>query len=248
MKIITSEFGHSYETYSFAYTMYAKKEEGDNLKDIYEKGFLPFSGARDVYDMFYMARSVRAHIQGWEPTSENRRVLRKFDGEFTKHSRTVADMRHDEHFFELCLSYFNLAHGNVMPRERLELILDTGLISRIIEYRKNDTAVAYLLLVEGETFSHYWFSFFKQEYAKSALGMWLALDHIRESKESKEYFYFGTGYAEKALYKTNVEPLSFWNGTEWVQDVNILKALCRSDNTRAIDAHKDMYKASLSLF
>lgn len=248
MKIIASEFGHSYETYSFAYTLYAKREEGDDLKSIYEKGFLPFSGAKDVYDMFYMARSVRSHVRTWEPTSENRRVLRKFDGEFTKISRSVKDVRHDEGFFELCLSYFNLAHGNVMPRERLELILDTKLISRVIEYRKDDTPVAYLLLVEGENFSHYWFSFFKQEYMKSALGMWLALDHIREITGKKDYFYFGTGYAEKALYKTNVEPLSFWNGTEWVHDVKLLKALCRSDTTRHIDNHQDDFKSHLKLF
>lgn len=248
MKIITSEFGHSYETYSFAYTLYAKKEDSDTLENIYEKGFLPFSGAKHVYDMFYMARSVRSHIEGWEPTSENRRVLRKFDGEFTKHTRSSADVRHDESFFELCLSYFNLAHGNVMPRERLELILDTGLISRIIEYRKDNVPVAYLLLVEGETFSHYWFSFFKQEFMKSALGMWLALDHIREIKDSKKYFYFGTGYAEKALYKTNVEPLSYWDGTEWVKDVKKLKELCRSDSVRHIDSHIDSYKSHLELF
>lgn len=248
MKIITSEFGHSYETYSFAYTLYAQRELGDDLHSIYEKGFLPFSNAQDVYDMFYMARSVRSHIKNWEPTSENRRVLRKFDNEFTKHSREVSDVRHDEDFFNLCLSYFNLAHGNVMPRGRLELILDTKLISRIIEYRKNNIPVAYLLLVEGETFSHYWFSFFKEEYMKSALGMWLALDHIREIKDTKEYFYFGTGYAEKALYKTNVEPLSFWNGTEWIHDVAILKALCRSDTVRHIDNHQDAFKANLKLF
>jgi arginyl-tRNA--protein-N-Asp/Glu arginylyltransferase len=248
MKIITSEFGHSYETYSFAYTLYAKREEGDNLETMYERGFLPFSGAKKVYDMFYMARSVRSYVRNWEPTSENRRVLRKFDGEFVKMSRSVEDLRHDEGFFDICLSYFNLAHGNVMPRERLELILDTGLISRIIEYRKDETPVAYLLLVEGENFSHYWFSFFKQEYMKSALGMWLALDHIREIKDKKEYFYFGTGYAEKALYKTNVEPLSFWNGTEWINDTKLLKELCRSDGVRHIDNHKDYFKAHLELF
>lgn len=248
MKIIASEFGHSYETYSFAYTIYAKREKNDNLQEIYEKGFLPFSGAKNVYDMFYMARSVRSYVRDWEPTSENRRVLRKFDGEFTKHSRSVKDVRHDEGFFDICLSYFNLAHGNVMPRKRLELILDMGLISRVIEYQKDGTPIAYLLLVEGENFSHYWFSFFKQEYMKSAMGMWLALDHIRDMKGKKDYFYFGTGYAEKALYKTNVEPLSFWNGTEWVHDTKLLKALCRSDAVRHIDNHKDAFKANLELF
>lgn len=249
MKIFASEFGHSYKTYSFAYSIYAQREEGDTLSSIYEKGFLPYSGSRGVQDIFYMARGTRADITDWQPTSENRRVLRLFDEQFTKIAKKVEDIRHDETFFTLCLSYFNLAHGSVMPRERLELILDMGLVSSIIEYQKDGIPQAYLLLVEDETMSHYWFSFYKHEYAKTSLGMWLALDHIRElSKNGKKYFYFGTCYAEKALYKTNVEPLEFWNGREWVQDTALLKSLCRSDEKRHIDNHYDLFKSTLEHF
>jgi arginyl-tRNA--protein-N-Asp/Glu arginylyltransferase len=250
MKIFASEFGHSYETYSFAYTLYAQREKGDNLALIYEKGFLPYSGSHNMYDIFYMARSVRAKIKEWEPSSENRRVLRKFDNIFVKVSKPVKDVRNDETFFNLCLSYFNLAHGSAIKRERLELILDMGLITRVIEYQKNEVPVAYLLLVEDETFAHYWFSFYKEEYVKTAFGMWLALDYIREIKNNsnKEYFYFGTCYAQKALYKTNVTPLEFWDGKEWIEDIAKLKALCRSDEERHIDNHNDAFKAKLEIF
>lgn len=249
MKIFASEFGHSYETYSFAYGIYLKYEEGDVLSEIYEKGFLPYSGAKEVKDIFYMARGTRADIRKWEPTSENRRVLRLFDGQFEKVTKSVAEIRHDETFFTLCLSYFNLAHGSVMPRERLELVLDMGLVSSVIEYKKDGAPEAYLLLVEDETISHYWFSFYKSEYAKTSLGMWLALDHIRGlAKSGKSYFYFGTCYAEKALYKTNVEPLEFWNGATWVNDTPLLKSLCRSDTERHIDDHNDLFKDGLRRF
>ena len=79
--------------------------------------------------------------------------------------------------------------------------------------------------------------------------MWLALDHIRDlEKTTKEYFYFGTCYASKALYKTNVEPLSFWNGESWVYDTTLLKELCRGDDTRHIDNHHDLFKAKLDRF
>ncbi len=249
MQLFASEFGHSYETYSFAYTLYLKREHGDKLHEIYERGFLPYSGSKGIRDIFYMARGTRADIRKWEPTSENRRVLRMFDGMFEKKLRTVEDILHDETFFNLCLSYFNLAHGSVMPRERLELILSMNLINSIVEYAKDGIPVAYLLLVEDEVMSHYWFSFYAHEYAKSSMGMWLALDHIRElSKNGKHYFYFGTCYAEKALYKTNVEPLEFWNGKEWIKDTPLLKSLCRSDNERHIDDRHDLWKAHLEQF
>ncbi len=249
MKIFASEFGHSYETYSFAYTLYAKKEDADTLSELYEQGFLPYSGAKNVYDLFYMARSVRSKIQEWNPSSENRRVLRLYDGIFTKKIKSLSEIRNDKHFINLCLSYFNLAHGSVMPRERLDLILDTNLITTVIEHSLTDIPVAYILLVEDEKISHYWFSFFSHEYAKSSLGMWLGLDHIRDLKGgTKEYFYFGTCYAEKALYKTNVEPLSFWNGRIWSDDIKELKKLCRSDTERHIDTHNDLLKNTFELF
>jgi hypothetical protein len=249
MKIFASEFGHSYTTYSFAYSVYAKKEEGDTLHSIYEQGFLPYSGSRNIKDVFYMARGTRSCVKDWKPTSENRRVLRLFDGTFEKIYKKVEDVRNDETFFTLALSYFNLAHGSAMPRERLDLILDMGLITTIVEYKKDGVAKAYLLLVEDEHISHYWFSFYDHEYMKSSLGMWLALDHIRDlSEHGKQYFYFGTCYAEKALYKTNVEPLEFWDGTTWINDTKRLKELCRSDEYRHIDDHYDIFKASLQQF
>lgn len=249
MKIIVSEFGHSYETYSFAYSLYAQRENGDTLATIYEKGFLPYSGSKNIKDIFYMARGTRAYIKDWKPTSENRRVLRMFDGMFEKKIKTVSEIRNDETFFTLSLSYFNLAHGNVMPRERLELILDMNLVSSVIEYVQDGVPQAYLLLVEDAVMSHYWFSFYREEYVKTSLGMWLALDHIRDlSASGKSYFYFGTCYAEKALYKTNVEPLEFWDGAKWVHDTKRLKELCRSDNSRHIDNHFDLFKATFESF
>lgn len=249
MKIFASEFGHSYETYSFAYSLYLKREEGDTLADLYEKGFLPYSGSKGIKDVFYMARGTRAEIRNWKPTSENRRVLRMFDGHFEKKYKNVDEIRNDPAFFELCLSYFNLAHGSVMPRERLELILDMNLVTTVVEYTKEGVPQAYLLLVEDEIMSHYWFSFYKHDYAKTSLGMWLALDHIRDlSTNGKKYFYFGTCYAEKALYKTNVEPLEFWNGEIWVHDTALLKSLCRSDSKRHIDNHFDLFKSDLEQF
>lgn len=249
MKLFASEFGHSYETYSFAYSLYAEREEHDSIEAIYEKGFLPYSGSRGLKNIFYMARGTRAYIRDWKPTSENRRVLRFFDGIFEKKIHKVEDIRNNEQFFNLCISYFNLAHGGAMPRERLELILDSGLVTSIVEYSKDNEPQAYLLLVETEHISHYWFSFFKEEYIKSSLGMWLALDHIRSfSQSGGTYFYFGTCYAEKALYKTNVEPLEFWNGREWVQDTPLLKALCRSDTKRHIDNHLDLFKEGFEQF
>ncbi|MDI9325420.1 MAG: GNAT family N-acetyltransferase [Alphaproteobacteria bacterium] len=249
MKKSTFEFGHSYETYSFAYCLYVEKEKKDTLSDIYNAGYLPFTAAKGIKNIFYMARSARYPVQQWKETSENKRVFKKFDDVFEKEILSVADIRHDTHFFDVSLTYFKKTHGLVMPRKRLELILDFGIIKEVVVYKKDGVAQAYILITGDDVCSHYWFSFYDVEYQKSSLGMWLALDYIRSMKKTKQtYFYFGTCYAEKALYKTNIEPLEYWDGSVWVKDKNSLKTLCRTDTTRKISGHKDMYKSNLELF
>jgi hypothetical protein len=54
-------------------------------------------------------------------------------------------------------------------------------------------------------------------------------------------------YGEKALYKTNFEPLEWWNGEEWRSDIKQLKERGRSDGPRAV-APMDAWKEGKSFF
>lgn len=243
MKLFSSELAHNYETYTFGYTNYALREAGDSLSNIYEQGFLPYSGSRTVRDVFYMARSARVVLTTFELSSENRRIAKKFDGVFTKRRIANKDFDADETFYTFCLNYFVTQHGAVMPRERLVHIMECGLITHIIEYRVQEKIAAYILEVEDGTMGHYWFSFYAPEYVKQSLGLWLMQDALTDAKQrGLSHYYLGTVYGEKALYKTNFGPLEWWNGTLWNSDVQTLKERGRQDGDRVLtltDAWKD---------
>lgn len=233
MKRFNSEFAYSYTTYSFGYCEYAVVEAGDTLSEVYEQGFLPYSGTPDVPHTCYMARSARVALDGFSPSSENRRIAARFDNHFTKEIVPLSefDIR-DEGFRSFCLEYFAKRHGeNVMPPTRLDTILGCGFITHIVRYTNAEGApVAYVFLADDPTMSHFWFSFYDLSLAFKSLGMWLMIDCAREAARSgKRYFYIGTVYGEKALYKTNFESLEFWDGNVWVQDIRKLKALSRQD-------------------
>ena len=234
MKIIRNEFGHEYEKYRFGYCEYAELEPDDKTADFYEKGFLPYSADTSVHNMFYMARSARLALSSFEFSSENRRIKKRFDDTFSNRSLSVKEARDDSRIRKMFLNYFKLRHGKeIMPAERFDTILASSLPLRVIIYEKEKELVAVVLEVADETFGHFWFSAYDLSYAKQSLGMWLMLDAVRNAKAiGKKHYYIGTVYGEKALYKTNLGSLEFWNGSTWSTDLIHLKKLARTESRK----------------
>lgn len=250
MKKFHSEFGHNYKTYSFSYANYCVKEKKDKLSDIYSSGYLPYSGSPGVKDVFYMARSARVPLGSLALSSENRRVARKFDGKLTRSTTLFknCDIGNSD-FRSFCVNYFSKRHGPlVMPEERLKTLFNSGLITHVISYYTNENPTAYVFEVSDKDMTHFWYSFYDLSLVYQSLGMWLMLDSARNAKNSgKEYFYAGTVYGEKALYKTAFENIEYWNGREWTADKRELKKLGRSDNERVVNIMDD-WKNKIELF
>ena len=237
MKKFSSEFSHNYKKYSFGYANYCLKEKSDKLADLYASGHLPYSGSPGIKNIFYMARSARVPLKQFSLTSENRRIAKKFDGEFSYKLFDIHDFDvKDKEFISFCVEYFAKRHGPlVMPKERILTILQSGLVTHIAAYYKNKQPAAYVFEVSDDSMTHFWFSFYNLDYIHQSLGMWLMLNSARMAKErSIEYFYVGTVYGEKALYKTAFKNIEHWSGDAWVNDIKKLKTLSRTDNNRAV--------------
>ncbi|KND50577.1 MAG: hypothetical protein AB202_03790 [Parcubacteria bacterium C7867-007] len=231
MHLRFSEFGHEYESYSFGYTVHGAREAGDNLTDLYAQGFLPYSSIGVDPNLFYMSRSVRVPVGIHTPSSENRRILKKFNDQFNCTYLEGDELKASPSFRALMLAYFAERHGtDIMPPERLEQILKRDIPLRAAEYRHNDVPVAYVLEVVEGSFLHYWYSCYDLTHANGSLGMWLMLDAIRRAQEEhREYVYLGTAYGEKGRYKTNIAPLEFWDGNTWNSDSALLSQLMKKD-------------------
>lgn len=226
-----AEFGHEYESYSFGYTVHGVREETDQLAQVYEQGFLPYSNIGADPNLFYMSRSVRVPVSAYAPSSENRRILKKFDDTFTCRYIEGEELRTSSSFRSLMLAYFAERHGaQVMPPERLEQILARDLPLRAAVYEKEGSPIAYVLEITEPGFLHYWYSCYDLSYAHASLGMWLMLDAIRRAHaEQREHVYLGTAYGEKGRYKTNIPALEYWDGNAWIADSRQLQTLMKQD-------------------
>jgi arginyl-tRNA--protein-N-Asp/Glu arginylyltransferase len=227
MRIFHREFGARYETYEFGYAIYGAQERADALADIYRAGFLPHSADPEVRDLFYMARSVRVPLADFKETSENRRILKKFEGAFSRTMLSSEELAADPAFLPCFQHYFESRHGErVMSTARAEGILASPHPLRAVRYEKDGTLAGYVLEIADEGFAHYWYSCYDDAYTGTSFGMWLMLDAIARAKEDgRAHIYLGTAYGAKGRYKTNFDPLEFWDGSEWVRDLKRLKAL-----------------------
>ncbi len=232
MKIVKSEFGHDYKTYRFGYCEHASLEPNDSVADFYEKGFLPYSADPKVRGVFYMARSARVALPRFEFSSENRRILKRFENIFSFRTLSIHEAKNDSRIRRLFIDYFRERHGKeIMPAERFDAILDSPLPLRILLYEKDKNLTAAALEIFGKKFGHFWFSAYDLSLVRQSLGMWLMLDGARRSKnDGRDYYYIGTVYGEKALYKTNLQPLEFWTGSDWSINLAQLKKLARAES------------------
>lgn len=255
MRFFSSELGHEYaKTYTFGYCNYGVLEPGDKLSEMYERGYLPYSGSPDAKGLFYMARSGRIHLPDWELNSECRRVTKKFDGIFMRETIPFEKFSLDAAFKRFWLDYFSRAHGtHVMSKERLETVLNFGVISHVGVYRDRAGKIGgYTLEVATDAMTHDWFHAWDASLDKSSFGMYILIDIGRAAKErGATYYYCGTVYGNSmgANYKTNLPHLEYWSGSEWIRDPKHtkLKKLLKTDASRRI-ALRDEWKENHPLF
>lgn len=238
-RLFASEHAYSYDSYTFGYALYAERVGGEPVDAIYRAGFLPYSGDHKAHvrDLYYMARSARVRLADFEPSSENRRVRRKFAEPFTVTEGPASDFLDNKVMIRFCLDYFAKRHGpDVMPEARLRRILGYAPETRVVSYAHADgTPAAYVIEIRGQRDAHYWFSFYDLSLAYASFGMWLILDRaIAAQAAGLEHYYVGTVYGDKALYKTNLPSLEFWNGEAWIDDTRLLKKRARADAQRVV--------------
>ena len=249
MKIFKSESFIDYITYTFNYAVYCIKESQNEIPEIYEKGFLPYSNSTELqYETYYLARSLRVDLDRFQDSSENRRVEKKIlvlHPSFKVIPVSEFNLNHDD-FLNFCLNYGKNRFSEGLELERLKYIFNTESISHIFEFKIQNKKVGYVITIIENGTLHYWFSFFDLDYQKFSLGKHMMFNVIKWASENNlNHVYLGTCYGEKSLYKVrDFKGLSFFDGNRWNSDMKLLKLKCKADNNFT----KDYFKQDTDLF
>lgn len=237
MKLFYSEYIKDYSSYTFSYVPYAVYRAREEMSEIYDAGFLPYTGNVDLdHYLYYKARSVRIDLATFEPGSENRRVQRKFENlnvEVNWVPVTEFD-REDEGFVSFCSDYSRQRFkGGEMEADRLEYILGSPFLTDIVVYTIEGKRAGYVFVGQNEDLVHYWYSFYElEDFQDLPLGKFMMLDMIRQSKETgRKHCYLGTCYGAHSLYKVrDFKGVEYSEGSIWSADVKRLKEWTKSDD------------------
>ena len=232
MRVLFSETLVDYERYQFPYAVWGFLDPGETPATAFSRGFLP-SGPE--LHKFYLTRSGRVRLPSFEPSSENRRILRKgaaFQG--TLLPKEAFELTESRETF--VLDYADQRFGaGVMDRQRLHRLWASPVISHVLVYTDSETAaeVGLCFLYAAEpSMVFYYFAFYDLNHPLRSLGGFMMTDAIRRFQEQgRDYLYQGTVYSKSALYKTQFSGFEFFNGYRWSADVDELKFLLRRAET-----------------
>ncbi len=252
MNIIFSEYQTDYSSYTFSYAIYCIKEKQEELSEIYQKGFLPYTGNLSLEDdTFYLARSLRINLANFKSSSENRRVNRKAEPlniQMEICSKAEFDLENPE-FQKFCKDYAEERFsGGSMDADRLSYVLERQMLTHIISFSAEEQIYGYVFAVMQDDMLHYWFSFYDTAYMRShSLGKWMMWKVIDWAQhEELQYVYIGTCYREKSLYKVrDHKGAEFFDGQKWNQDIALLKRLCKSDEEAKVS---DLFKQEPDIY
>lgn len=238
MKIFYAEYMKDYSTYTFSYVPYVVFRSTGEMTEIYDGGFLPYTGNIHLdHHIYYKSRSLRINLNSFEPGSENRRVDRKFENlEISVKWIPIHEFPiSDTDFLGFCNEYSNQRFkGGEMGLDRLQFILKSPFLTDIIEFQLGGKLAGYVFVGQNNEMVHYWYSFYELEaFQELPLGKFMMLEIIRQSQQTdRKYCYLGTCYGAHSLYKVrDFKGVEFNDGTRWSTDVNLLKEWCKTDDS-----------------
>ena len=243
MKIFKSESLVDYSSYTFNYAVYCLKENREDIPEIYDLGFLPYSNDPDLRrEIYYLARSLRVNLVDFTDSSENRRVVKKItEMDPVMQVLPIAEFDvNEEQFVSFCKSFADERFSEQITEKRMHYILNNPSISHVFRFTLQGKTVGFVISIIEQGILHYWFSFFSLEHQTYSLGKWMMFSVINWAKEQNlDHVYLGTCYGEKSLYKVrDFKGISFFDGNQWSKDIKLLKVKCKSDNSFSSDDFK----------
>jgi hypothetical protein len=230
MKLVFSETAPDYARYQYPYVVWAMPEPGETPADLFAAGFMP---ASPQLDRFTLARHLRVPLRGFQPSSENRRILRRAAG-LTVELLSRADFDYSPGRRAHWLAFAEERFGpGVMPAARLDALMASPAVSHLLHFTDPATgrdAGTVLLYLELPRLAFYYYAFYDLGARARHLGMFMmtcAVMHFAAA--GCEHLYLGTCYSPRAKYKWQFAGVEFFNGFRWSADESELDHLLARD-------------------
>lgn len=209
-----------------------------NITSLYQEGYVFTRTEKGAMDQ---TRSVRVDLSKFEPSSENRRILRKVENielgivplPFTDYHWSLGKLAKD--FYDT-----KFGEGTFSANKIKEILTesDKSNFNRLFVYFSvdipgelqrplditSDNILGYCIAYENADLIHYSYPFYNLENSPKDMGLGMMTKAVEYAKaQGKKYLYLGSAQRPNDTYKFQFEGIEWFDGTEWKTDFEKLK-------------------------
>ncbi|MCX8035074.1 MAG: hypothetical protein N3A71_02180 [Candidatus Dojkabacteria bacterium] len=180
--------------------------------------------------------SLRVRLRNYSPTSENRRILRKFNNKIEEISLPLNN--YDWKIGKIARDFYAIKHKEESFSTNIikQLLTDPTnfLFNTLLNYENH----GYCICLKTDKLLHYAYPFYVEELWETSFGMYMMTKCIEEYHKTEiDYIYLGSVHNKKAFYKLQFRGLEWFDPikNKWKEDLDELKSLVIS-----LEQHSDM--------
>lgn len=194
-----------------------------SISQAYDEGFVFTRRGKGAMDQ---TRSVRVNLDAFEPSSENKRILRKTEEltletiplPFSDYSWEIGKLGKD--FYET-----KFGEGTFSANKIKELLTAEDSFNVLYSYSIDGNPVGYVICYENDDMIHYSYPFYDLTNENKNIGMGMMTKAVTKAKEDgKKYIYLGSAQRPTDTYKFQFKGMEWFNQEQWSSDLEFLKS------------------------
>jgi arginyl-tRNA--protein-N-Asp/Glu arginylyltransferase len=191
-----------------------------NITKMYNRGFV---FTRIDKGVMHQTRSVRIDLSKFEPSSENRRVLKKVEGMEIE----AFDLPYPAYSWELgklAKDFYEEKFGpGIMSANKIKEMMTGDLNFNFLLKFGND---GYVICYKNPEIFHYSYPFYDLTESPKDMGLGMMTKAIQGvKKKGHKYMYLGSLQRPTDTYKLQFAGLEWFDGKEWSADLKKVKTI-----------------------
>ncbi len=193
----------------------------ETIESLYNQGYVFTRIGKGVMDQ---TRSVRVDLETFEPSSENKRILRKTE----EIKFTIAPLPTEHYTWEIGkmgkVFYGKKFGSGIFSANKIKELCTTAHNFNALFVFSNKDTVGYCIARSTKHIVHYSYPFYDLNYENKNIGMGMMVRAVAFAKEEgKKYIYLGSFQRPTDVYKLQFKGLEWFDGETWSSDVDALK-------------------------
>jgi arginine-tRNA-protein transferase len=199
-----------------------------NISALYNDGFVFTRIGKGV---MHQTRSVRIDLSKFEPSSENRRILKKVENL----TLSVAKVPYTDYAFgigKLGKDFYEKKFGGgVMSASKIKEILtdtDRSNFNSLLVFSDTHGPIGYAICYLNDEVMHYSYPFYDLDKSPKDMGLGMMTKAIVYAKEKGlKYIYLGSLQRPTDTYKLQFSGLEWFDGEKWSTDTETVREILK---------------------